>query len=116
MVIELNCAEPIRIIPGSQEEGVQPANDGKTELHCNDPSFKKMEIFPKGIENPSQLFRCLSTSLEQFSMPGSFIWKLESTEPQHFDLSFLAHCTQLKIFDISRNNLKSIGNLTVLSN
>lgn len=83
------------------------------------------------VENPAKFLHCLSPALEKLRLHGRFIGKLDSntfsrfinlsyldlsdTHLTDFDLSILENFNQLQLLDVSQNNLKSIGNVTLLN-
>lgn len=142
---DLNCKDalgdnaPIRVISNSSEEGLRLALDGKVELHCKENSFEnvdELQLYPNIMENPTDLLRCMTKSLILLSLSENFVGKLSTTALKQFiNLSILdLKDTQLEKFDfkvlqnfnhsqeniltsldISKNNLKSIDNLKILS-
>lgn len=134
--IKENIGKPFRIVLNNKMEGVWPSSDGnRIELHCSEGSFdniRRLKFVNNHIENPNELIRCLSSSLEKLILIGNFTEKISSTslEPltnmweliingaqsMEFDFGSIKKPERLCTLDISRNNLKEIGNVSLLEN
>lgn len=105
----------------------------KSELHCHDQSFKRIQILslnPNQCENVVELLHCMTSSLENLKLTGNFVGKLKADALQRFhhlsililsdthliefDFSLVKSLKKLEHLDISRNNLKQIGNISIL--
>ncbi|XP_055301687.1 protein artichoke-like [Sitodiplosis mosellana] len=136
--------KPIRIVVNSeyeesssrnnQNDGLFQTSNGQIELHCRPMSFKaitKFKIHSNHIENPEEILRCLSPTLEVLELIGSCTEKLSSLslEPfqklikltlksmlKDFDASAMKNQKNLVELNISQNNLTKISNAHFLNN
>lgn len=111
-----------------ENEGLFQAADGTIELHCRPENFKaikKFEMHNNYIENPKELLRCLTPSLEVLKLTGSCTEKMASVSLEPFkNLTKLTLVSMLVDFDVaaikSRKNLFELdiskNNLTTISN
>lgn len=134
--IKDNIGKPFRIVLNSKMEGVWLSSDGNhIELHCSEGSFdniRRLKFENNHIENPNELLHCLTSSLEKLNLIGNFTEKIssKSLEPltnmweliingaqsMEFDFGSIKKPERLYTIDISENNLKEIGNVSLLEN
>lgn len=127
--------KPIRVVTNSQEEGLLHASNGRIELHCKENSFKnikRFELIDNSVENPTEIIKCLTPTIEYLTLSGEFDEKFNSTslsrlnnlkelclhEAQltEFDFSILKYVTKIEWLDISQNNLERVSNISFLEN
>lgn len=135
--IEKNIGRPIRFVLNSTQEGVWISFDGNhIEFHCRKGSFSNIHRFKfidNHIENPTEMLRCLTPSLEKLTLIGHFNEQLKSTSLEsfinlseliingapsmEFDLGSIENVEhrQIHTLDISGNNLKDIRNSSLLT-
>lgn len=118
------------IVLNSGQHGFIATSKGKYEIHCGEQSFEKLTYFsiaPNQIKHVNQLLQCFSFSLEDISLDGTTLEKLnfitfrpfvnlkrlslKNTHLADFDFSLLINQKQLYELDISNNYLKSLHNI-----
>lgn len=121
---------------------VRPANGvfsksvEKFEIHCMDGDFQQIDEIRIGsqhmVSNPTQLLACMSSSLRQIHITGSYMNVLEASQFRRFinlkqlrlkdaglidffDFSILPAPDRLTFFDISDNRLNHLENIDRLA-
>lgn len=132
--IKENIGKPIRVMLNNQVQGVWPSSDGnRIELHCNEGSFQSIHNFTfteNDIENPSDLLRCLTPTLESLILTGNFTEKLSSTLLEPFtnmwkliirgaqsmdiDLKSIKKLKHLSWLNVAGNHVKEVANASLL--
>lgn len=119
---------PIHITVNGENEGLF-YRDGKIELQCNELGFKNTERFHiSNVENPKDLLRCLTPSLKELELVNCNLGNLDIDFIQRFDNLReinLNNCSVSEFdliwlkdnvlsIDIPKNNLKKLGNVSLL--
>lgn len=103
------------------------------EIHCREGSFKYMIYFDardNQFDNVQELMRCFTASIEAIDLTGNAIeclnestfkkfvnlkWLfLKNTNLSEFDFSVLKNQKQLRLLDLSNNNLRYLENVSLL--
>lgn len=120
------------VVITSEREGFLATSKGKYEIHCDEGSFEHVTYFsiaPNQIKDVSMLMQCLSLSVEDISLDGSSLGKVEpamirrftnlkrlSLRGSHlteFDFTLLINQRKLEELDISNNHLKFLRNVAL---
>lgn len=122
------------IVNNESDSGIFPTSDGKREFHCHEQSFDYLVDFYANdhtFENVLDVLPCLGSSVEILDLSNNFIGKLDSdvfdrfteltrlylrlTKLTEFYANSYAFAKNLRVLDISRNNLRTIENISSLS-
>lgn len=122
------------IVDNESSSGIFITSDGSRELHCQEQSFDYLVDFYANhhtFKNALEILPCLGSSVEILDLSDNFIGNLDSnvferfTELKRlylrgtmlieFDANSYASLKNLKLLDVSRNNLKAIHNIDSFS-
>lgn len=132
-LINLSCdGITVEVMMDDKVEGIFSTTKGQFQLHCDENSFSNVHTFNSErirIENASKLMQSFR-SIITLSLSDSFIGQLNTTTIHrltelrelsmkrtnltHFDVSMLENQHQLKIIDISYNQLKRLNHISLL--